>query len=120
MRISESANQQIGKSAILQLRSGQVGNRKSPILLALASLLLLTPLALAQSGDGYDLSWWTVDGGGYTFSTGGNYTLGGTIGQPDAGSLTGGAYTLGGGFWGAGVVTVEYKVYLPVVLRQYL
>lgn len=85
----------------------------------LAALLLLTSLALAHSGNSYDLSWWTVDSGGYTFSTGGNYTLGGTIGQPDAVTLAGGDYTLGGGFWGGGAVAAEYKVYLPVVLRQY-
>src|SRR5574341_1286851 len=53
----------------------------------------------AQTGGGYDLSRNTIDSGGATFSTGGPYRLGGTIGQPDAGTLTGGAYTLGGGFW---------------------
>ena len=101
--------------------------KRVTILLTLAVLFLLVGSVLAQSGDGtatwlsagYDLSWWTVDGGGYTFSTGGNYTLGGTIGQPDAGTLTGGGYTLGGGFWGGGAAAVEYKVYLPVVLRNY-
>ena len=40
-----------------------------------------------------------MDGGGATFSTGSGYTLGGTIGQPDAGALSGGGTTLGGGFW---------------------
>jgi hypothetical protein len=94
--------------------------RRVTILLTLAILLFLAGSVLAQSGDRYDLSWWTVDGGGDTFSTGGNYTLGSTIGQPDADTLTGGGYTLGGGFWGGGVVVAaEYKVYLPVVLRQY-
>src|SRR5947209_7052483 len=36
---------------------------------------------------GFDLTWYTVDGGGGTFSTSTNgfYQLGGTIGQPDAG-----------------------------------
>ena len=38
---------------------------------------------------------------------------------PDAGILTGGNYTLGGGFWGGGVAAVKYRVYLPVILRQY-
>ena len=48
----------------------------------------------------FDLSWYTVDGGGATFSTGGGFTLGGTIGQPDAGAvMTGGQFTLAGGFW---------------------
>lgn len=72
-------------------------------------------LATAQSGGGYDLTWSTVDGGGATFSTGGTYSLGGTIGQPDAGTLSGGSYTLGGGFWGGG--TIHYTLYLPLILR---
>jgi hypothetical protein len=79
------------------------------------ALRVTAPVA-AQSGDSYDLSWSTVDGGGYTFSTGGDYSLGGTVGQPDAGSLTGGGYTLGGGFWGGG--EAGYTVFLPVVLRD--
>jgi hypothetical protein len=56
--------------------------------------------AFAQSGGGFDLSWWTIDGGGVTFATGGTFNLGGTAGQPDASSaLTGGAFSLTGGFW---------------------
>ena len=83
---------------------------------ALLALLLLIPaLALAQSGGGYDLTWSTIDGGGATFSTGGPYSLGGTVGQADAGVLTGGGYTLAGGFWGGGAA--QYRVYLPLVLR---
>src|SRR5262245_32731291 len=50
----------------------------------------------------YDLSWRTIDGGGAMFSTGGSFTLGGTIGQPDAGRVSGGAFSLSGGFWFAG------------------
>jgi hypothetical protein len=89
----------------------------------LAGLMLLTLLllaggaALAQSGGGYDLSWNTIDGGGITFAEGGNYRLGGTAGQPDAGVLSGGAYTLSGGFWG-GLPAMGYRVYLPVVVRS--
>ena len=72
--------------------------------------------AHAQTGGGYDLTWSTIDGGGYMFSTGGGYSLGGTMGQPDAGALSGGSYTLAGGFWGG--AAVQYKIYLPVVLKQ--
>ena len=88
------------------------------ILLALAALLLLVGGAVvhAQTGGGYDLSWNTVDGGGAMFSTGGSYSLGGAIGQPDAGTLSGGGYTLVGGFWGG--AAVQYKVFLPLVLKQ--
>ncbi|GBC92487.1 hypothetical protein HRbin15_00957 [bacterium HR15] len=65
-----------------------------------AIALLSLMLANAQSGGGYDLTWWTIDGGGITFATGGSFNLGGTIGQPDASNtLTGGAFTLTGGFW---------------------
>ncbi len=39
-------------------------------------------------------------GGGYTFSAGGSYSLGGIVGQADAGALSGGSYTLTSGFWG--------------------
>jgi hypothetical protein len=89
-------------------------------LLTLVVLLLLVSVTLAQSGDGYDLSWWTVDGGGYTFSEGGGYSLGGTIGQPDAGELSDGNYILGGGFWGGGAMAVEeHKIYLPLLLKDW-
>lgn len=97
-------------------------------ILAVVAVLLLTGLAvyraqdvaLAQTGGGYDLTWSSVDGGGWTFSTGGGYELGGTAGQPDAGQLSGGQYTLGGGFWGGGELSgqASYRVYLPIVLRQ--
>jgi len=89
----------------------------SRLLLLAALLSLLASVARAQSGGGYDLSWSTVDGGGATWSEGGGYSLGGTIGQPDAGVLSGGGYTLAGGFWGG--AAARYGVYLPLVLRNY-
>jgi hypothetical protein len=93
-------------------------------LLALAALAFrqAQQVALAQSGNGYDLTWNTVDGGGYTFSASadGVYALGGTIGQPDAGVMSdsSGTYTLRGGFW-AGVGLVEHCIYLPLLLGGY-
>jgi hypothetical protein len=72
-------------------------------------------LGLAQS-EGYDLSWWSVDNGGATLSSGGSYNLSGTAGQPDAGTLSGGAYILTGGFWGG--LALEYTIALPLVLRS--
>ncbi len=68
----------------------------------------------AQSGGGYDLTWSTVDSGGVMFSAGGGYSLGGTVGQPDAGVLSGGGYTLAGGFWTAGGT---WRIYLPITLK---
>jgi hypothetical protein len=66
---------------------------------------------------GYDLSWYTIDGGGATFSTGGSYSLGGSIGQPDAGSLSGGSYQLNGGFWSG--ASINYNIYLPLTLKNF-
>jgi len=88
----------------------------SRLLLLAALLSLLASVARAQSGGGYDLTWSTVDGGGATWSEGGGYSLGGTVGQPDAGVLSGGGYTLAGGFWAGGAA--QYRIYLPLVLRN--
>jgi len=85
------------------------------LLLGLVVLLAAVP-ALAQSGDGYDLTWSSVDGGGAR-SQGGGYTLDGSAGQPDAGLLAGGDYILAGGFW-AGGGQVIYRIYLPLLLRN--
>ena len=63
----------------------------------------------AALGDTYSLTWYTIDGGGQMFSAGGGFSLGGTIGQPDASSfsspMSGGSFTLVGGFWPAAAVT---------------
>jgi hypothetical protein len=80
------------------------------------TLLLAGSTALAQTGDDYDLTWWTVDGGRGTLA-GGGYALGSTVGQPDAAMWTGGEYTLAGGFWGG--AAVEFRVYLPLVVRNF-
>jgi hypothetical protein len=70
--------------------------------LLIAGLCLGGPAA-AQQGGPYDLRWHTIDGGGVTFAGGGVITLGGTIGQPDAGVQAGGTFTLYGGFWQGGL-----------------
>lgn len=80
------------------MRRLSISNTTRPFLtIAIAMFGLASP----ASGQ-YDLSWFTVDSGGHTFSTGGAFRLGGTCGQPDAGSLSGGDYTLTGGFWLSG------------------
>ena len=66
-------------------------------------LLLWSVFALAGSpgraGAQYSMDWHTVAGGGGT-STGGVYSVSGSIGQHDAGgAMTGGSYSLTGGFW---------------------
>jgi hypothetical protein len=65
-----------------------------PISLGIAALA-----HLALFAQPYSIDWSTIDGGGGT-STGGVYSVSGTIGQSDAGStMTGGSYSLVGGFW---------------------
>lgn len=85
-------------------------------ILILVLILFVSGMALAAGS--YDLSWWTMDGGGGTSSRNG-YTLNGTLGQPDAGALaSGGGYTLAGGFWHGGVAaSPETKVYLPLLVK---
>ena len=75
-------------------------------------MLIALPVNAAP-GNGYEITWWTVNGGGAMSSTGGTYSLGGTIGQPDAGTSSGGSYTLTGGFW----LNDLSQLYLPLILR---
>lgn len=69
------------------------------IIVTLLTLLALGRGLWAQSSSLYDLSWYSIDGGSQTTSTGGDYILGGTTGQPDANQAAGGNYQLDGGFW---------------------
>ena len=69
---------------------------KKHLFAILTSALCLPVLVNAQ----FAIDWFTIDGGGGV-SSGGGFTLTGTIGQPDTGTLCGGNYTLQGGFWPA-------------------
>lgn len=74
-----------------------------PIMLTLGIIALLA--TTSAPADDFSLDWWTVDGGGEMWTTGGDFELSGTIGQPDANAtvMLGGDYELIGGFWaGAG------------------
>jgi hypothetical protein len=85
-------------------------------LLAVTIIVLITTTALAISN--YRIDWWTVDGGGFSQSAGGQYTLQGTIGQADAGASQGGEYGLEGGFWaGLREWVTQFFVHLPLVHR---
>jgi hypothetical protein len=53
----------------------------------------------------FALDWFTVSGGGGE-SSGGDFELSATIGQPDAGNLSGGDFDIAGGFWSI-ITTVE-------------
>jgi len=61
--------------------------------------LLVSGYCLLVRAQQYSIDWYKIAGGGGT-STGGTYTVSGTIGQHDAGGpMTGGNYSLTGGFW---------------------
>jgi hypothetical protein len=68
-----------------------------------AALMFVAALAGTAGAQTFDLDWYTIDGGGALLSSGGGFELSGTIGQPDAGSLsqsmTSGQFELVGGFW---------------------
>jgi hypothetical protein len=60
---------------------------------------LLGAFGVTARAQSYSIDWYKIAGGGGT-STGGTYSVSGTIGQPDAsGAMTGGSYSLTGGFW---------------------
>ena len=63
-------------------------------------ILLMMFLSSTVSGE-YELNWYTIDGGGGR-SSGGQYELLGSIGQPDAAWSRGGDYELLGGFLSGG------------------
>jgi hypothetical protein len=71
--------------------------KKQGILVTLLVLVLIVSSSWGQ----YELSWYTIDGGGGR-SSGGPYELVGTIGQPDAAWSKGGNFELLGGFWPGG------------------
>jgi hypothetical protein len=73
-----------------------------------ASWALITSVALFCSGfpasaQSFSIDWYSIDGGGGT-SSGGGYSLSGTIGQADTGVMSGGNFTLQGGFWSLAVI----------------
>src|SRR5437763_13549640 len=61
----------------------------------------------------YSITWSTIDGGGGA-SANGQYSVSGTIGQPDAGpTMSGGNFSVDGGFWS--LVSVVQTVGAPTL-----
>jgi hypothetical protein len=62
-------------------------------------LALLLAATFASHAQNFSIDWFKIAGGGGA-STGGVYSISGTIGQHDAGgTMTGGNFSLNGGFW---------------------
>ena len=94
--------------------------KRAVLFISLLASLLFTWRVLAQDQpravqDTYTIEWYTIDSGGGSIGNG-TYALNGTIGQPDAALLSNGSYSLIGGFWGGSAV--QYRIYLPLVLKQ--
>ena len=79
--------------------------RVTILLLAIVAILVIATGSRAD----YQIVWSTIDGGGGQ-SSGGQYELVGTIGQPDAAYSEGGRYEVLGGFWPGGPLCfVDFK-----------
>lgn len=65
----------------------------------MSAILLIVTAGIVYAGDIYKIDRYSIDGGGVMRSTGGDFELSGTIGQPDAGTMTGDDFELTGGFW---------------------
>ncbi len=79
--------------------------------IAIAAITVLVAASSTVAQD-YDIAWHTIDGGGEMFTSGGDFELSGTIGQPDANSaaMTGGDFELTGGFWPGVAAAPQFEV----------
>lgn len=86
----------------MSLRHGRTFGFVAALLLVGGAWIGWNAFAGGLSGGDFEIVSSTIDGGGGS-STGGDFEMSGTIGQPDAGAvMTGGDFELTGGFW-AGV-----------------
>lgn len=85
---------------------------------SVVSVVMLAGMLLA-SAQQYAVPWHRIAGGGGMRSTGGAYTLSGTIGQPDAGAqMAGGNHSLTGGFWAVYAVPARSAPVLSISLTD--
>ncbi len=96
--------------------------QKNAWLALVGALLVLSSASWVQAGGGYNIAWWTVDGGGGS-SSGPTYSVSGTVGQPEAGpAMSSSSYTFFGGFWSLLATPTSPppwagKVYLPLTVK---
>lgn len=82
----------------------------------LLALVFFASALIQLNGQSYSIDWYAVAGGGGA-STGGVYTISGTVGQPAAGGpMTGGNFSLTGGFWSLEAVQTPGAPVLSVKL----
>lgn len=91
---------------------------RSITILILVGVLLLTGVAVTIAADVVGLSSSVVPGGGGT-STGGSFTVNGSVGQSAVSTSTGGSYSVAGGYWTSqpSETESESRVFLPFIQR---
>ena len=89
--------------------------KRKTLIMVLAVLLIMTDGVLAVGSTNYQLAWFTplTSGGGKTSST--NYVVDFSVGQPARGMASSTNYQACLGYWCGN--TIEYSIYLPLVLR---
>jgi len=95
--------------------------RALPTLVLLFVFIILHSSFCVRAWGQYAIDWSTIDAGGGT-STGGVYSVTGTVGQPDASvtTMTGGPYSLTGGFWTIYAVPTPGAPLLTITLNSQL
>jgi hypothetical protein len=88
------------------------------IVAALSCVALLSSVVLAMSSTNYRLDWFTpLTGGGGGAASSASYAVNLTVGQSVVGASASADYGGCLGYWCG--VSVEYKVFLPLVLRDH-
>lgn len=93
------------------------------LVLALTVLVFLSTRSANASTSqnvAYGIEWYTIDAGGDMSSKGGGFTLGGTIGQPDAGAHAGSVHSVVGGFWGGlqSAASNSMRLFMPLLRKS--
>jgi hypothetical protein len=86
------------------------------LLVMVLAVVLVGGFVSAQTGDGFDLSWHVMAGGGAGGPLAGSgFSLRSTVGQTAIDTLSDATFWVGNGYWyGEG----ERLIYLPLVMRN--
>lgn len=83
------------------------------LLIAVFAGILIVGIVFAQTGDGFDLTWHVISGGGTGPLSGDGFTIDSTLGQTIIGISSGGTNLLEHGFW----FSMPSSTYLPIILK---
>jgi hypothetical protein len=92
------------------------------LLLSILALGLPKPTASAQTGDGFDLSWNVMAGGGGGGPLSGDgFTIRSTVSQLAIGPADdGGSFLVRQGYWyGLGGATPTFDIFIPIIFKSY-